>query len=355
MISKFMEQAATRDYSRSWQFPNTYPAMLQAPKAPTRTNGEISTKDNYIRCIKNEGPLWMPLYQWDANIVWPDAIEEHPVPEMDGYDWWGTEWKDAGGSMSVKPGTRVISDFAEWKNELIWPDLSLVDFKTDGEKLQASLDPNRVHIYESTEGLFERLHELIPFEEALVAFYDEPELLDEFFAGMVKYKNETFDKVFEFYGRVDGVNYHDDWGTQRSGFFSKEMFKAQIMPQTTRIVDYIKSKGRFVELHSCGNNMDYVPYMIEMGFDLWAPQQHINDYDHLYKTYNDKMAFAFIVPLNPGMNEAEVRACCRDFVERYGESRRVMAWIRGDLCPPAHINAAREEIFNHSLNLYKNK
>jgi len=185
-----------------------------------------------------------------------------------------------------------------------------------------------------------------------VSFYDEPELLEEFFAGMVDYKTATFDKVFEHYGRVDGVNYHDDWGTQRSGFFSTEMFREQIMPQTKRIVDYAKSKGRFVELHSCGNNMDYVPFMIEMGFDLWAPQQFINDYDLLYERYSDKMAFAFIVPLRKDMDEAEVRRTCRDFVLRYGGNRRIMAWIRGDLCPAEHLDAAREEIFLVSSEMY---
>ena len=356
MASEFMKQAAERDYSRSWQTPGTYPAILQAPKAPARTNGEISTAENYLRCIKNESPLWMPLYQWDASIIWPDAIEEHPVPEADGYDWWGTEWVTAGGSMSVRPGTRVISDFACWKEELEWPDLSVVDFETDGRKIAATLDPERIHIYESTEGLFERLHELLPFEDALMCFYDEPELLEEFFAGMVDYKNETFDKVFKYYGRVDGVTYHDDWGTQRSGFFSKDMFRRQIMPQTKRIVDHIKAAGKIAELHSCGNNMDYVPYMIEMGFDLWAPQQQINDYDLLYEQYNDKMAFAFMVPLHKEMNEAQVRSACREFVLRYGDSRRIMAWVRGDMCPTEFLSAARDEIFECSLEHYrKNK
>lgn len=58
----------------------------------------------------------------------------------------------------------------------------MVDFKTDGEKIQKMMDPDRVHIYECVEGDFERLHELIPFDESLMAFYEEPELLEEFFS-----------------------------------------------------------------------------------------------------------------------------------------------------------------------------
>ena len=48
---------------------------------------------------------------------------------------------ETAGGMITKPGTRVIQDFANWKNEVEWPDLSVVDFKTDGEKIQKMLDP----------------------------------------------------------------------------------------------------------------------------------------------------------------------------------------------------------------------
>lgn len=268
----------------------------------------------------------MPAYMTESNTVWPDAMEEHPVPEVDGYDWWGVYWtmvKDVGG-MITKPGTRTISDFANWKEELEWPDLSVVDFKTDGEKLQKMMDPDRVHIYECVEGIFERLHELIPFDESLMAFYEEPELLEEFFQKMADYKIESTQKVFEYYGRVDGVLYHDDWGTQRSGFFSNEMFRNQLMPATSRFLKFIKDQGKFIELHSCGKNIQYLPEMIEMGIDMWTPQAVINDPDYLYGNFGDKMTFAFWVNIDPKADEAEVRKIARDFVDHYGAKGRCM-------------------------------
>lgn len=115
----------------------------------------ISVRENYIRCVKGEEPYWMPAYFYESNTVWPDAMEEHPVPEVDGYDWWGVDWFMVEGinGMITRPGTRTISDFAKWKEELAWPDLSVVDFKADGEKLQKALDPDRPHIYECVEGV----------------------------------------------------------------------------------------------------------------------------------------------------------------------------------------------------------
>lgn len=222
---KFMQTAANRDYSKEWQAPGSFPWIFQRPKEPI-TGRPYSVRENYIRCVKGEQPYWMPAYMTESNTVWPDAMEEHPVPEVDGYDWWGVYWtmvKDVGG-MITKPGTRTISDFANWKEELEWPDLSVVDFKTDGEKLQKMMDPDRVHIYECVEGIFERLHELIPFDESLMAFYEEPELLEEFFQKMADYKIESTQKVFEYYGRVDGVLYHDDWEPREAAFSPMRCF-----------------------------------------------------------------------------------------------------------------------------------
>ena len=350
---RFMKQAAERDYSKSWQAPGTFPWMFQQPKEPI-TGRPYSVRENYIRCVKGEKPYWMPAYSYESNIVWPDAIEEHPVPEVDGYDWWGVYWTmvESAGGMITKPGTRTISDFANWKEELEWPDVSLVDFEADGKKIQKLLDPDRPHIYECVEGIFERLHEMIPFDESLMAFYEEPELLEEFFQKMADYKIETTKNVFQYYGRVDGVLYHDDWGTQRSGFFSNEMFREQLMPATTRYLKFVKDQGKFIELHSCGKNVQYVPEMLEMGIDMWTPQAVINDPDFLYETYGDKMSFAFFLNIDHDDDEQEIRKKIRDFVEHFGAKGRCMPWIMTDMSNPTQEVIARDELYHYSLEYY---
>lgn len=357
---RFMQRAATRDYSKSWQSPGSFPWMIQQPKDLIKDR-PYSVRENYIRCAKGEEPYWMPAYFDESNIIWPDAIEEHPVPEVDGYDWWGVYWTMVENiqGMITKPGTRTISDFAKWKEELEWPDLSVVDFKTDGEKIQKSLDPDRVHIYESVEGIYERLHEMIPFDESLLAFYEEPELLAEFFDKMADYKIETTKKIFQYYGRIDGVLYHDDWGTQRAGFFSNEMFRAQLMPYEKKYLDFVKGQGKFIELHSCGKNIQYVPEMLEMGIDMWNPQLYINDPDELHTNWGKKMTFVFPLELKKNWTEEEVRRATRDFVDHFGENGRVMAFIMTEnaLDPECakQKETALDELYHYSLEYYDKK
>ncbi len=352
-MGKFMDVAAKRDYSKEWQAPGSFPWIFQRPKEPIEQR-EISVRDNYIRCAKGQQPYWMPAYFYESNIVWPDAMEEHPVPEVDGYDWWGVYWMmvESAGGMITKPDTRTITDFAKWKEEVEWPDLSLVDFKTDGQKIQKMLDPERPHIYECVEGIFERLHEMIPFEESLMAFYEEPELLEEFFQKMADYKIESTEKVLKYYGRVDGVLYHDDWGTQRAGFFSNEMFREQIMPATKRFLDYLKNNVEFIELHSCGKNIQYVPMMLEMGIDMWTPQLFINEPDYLHATYGKEMTFTFPLMLDPSWQETEIREAVRGFVDHFGENGRVMCWIMTENFNAEQEAIARDELYHYSLAYY---
>ena len=349
-ISRFMERASTRDYSQTWTLPGTFPYMFQMPKPPIEGRAH-SVLENYVRCVRGEKPFWMPAYSFESNIVWPDTIEEHPVPEVDGYDWWGVHWVmvEAVGGMITKTGTRVISDFSKWKEEVPWPDISRVDFAADGAKLQKNLDPDRPHIYECTEGLFERLHEMMPFDETLTAFYTEPELLEEFFQKMADYKIETCGKIFQYYGRIDGVLYHDDWGTQRSGFFSNDMFREQLMPATGRFTKFVKDAGKFIELHSCGRNIQYIPEMIELGIDMWTPQDNCNSKDECFE-YNDKMTFAFPCDLTGCKDDGDVRARVDEFVEKYGRNGRWMASFRSGTRQQQAV--ARDELYTFSLNYY---
>ena len=351
----YMERAANRDYSKSWQIPGIFPRIFQKPK-PEIIGRPISVRENYLRCVKGEEPYWMPAYFYESNTVWPDALEEHPIPEVDGFDWWGVDWKmveDIQG-MITKPGTRVINDFENWENDVEWPDLSLVDFQADGEKIRKAYDPDRPHIYESVEGLTERLHEMMPFDEFLLTFYEEPEALERFLKKMADYKIECCRQVFDNYGRVDGVLYHDDWGTQRSGFFSNEMFRKQIMPQTERLFDYIRGEGKFIELHSCGKNIQYVPMMLEMGIDMWTPQDCINEPDMLNQKYGKEMTFTFALPLKSSDTEDEIRNKVRDFVDRYGENGRVMCWIKSEnpVTDSALEEIARDELYRYSKIYY---
>lgn len=333
------------------QRPGSFPYFIQK-KQEKITNRPISPKENMRRIFTGEKPMWMPLWLYETDYCWPDVVLEHPPYEQDGLDWFGTEWVwvEIAGGMMVKPGTRVLEDITRWKERLVFPDLDSIDWEADAQIQTSRYDEDRMHMFHLTEGLFERLHALIPVDEAIIAMVEEEECILELFDAIADYKIKLLSKVFEHYAPIDYIIYGDDWGTQRSGFFSNEMFKRMIYPSTKKIMQYVKSQGKFIELHSCGLNEQYVPFFKDMGIDLWTPQP-INNFEYLKNNFGAELSFCFnIAGLDkPGLTEQEARKIIRDFVDKYAEGGRTMARIT---CPPELKPACIDELYNYSLEFY---
>ena len=191
----------------------------------------------------------------------------------------------------------------------------------------------------------------MPMDEAMLALYEEPEQVHAFFAAMVPYKIKLMDIVFKHYAPIDYIIWGDDWGTQRAGFFSNEMFREFIMPYAKACWDWVHDTGRFVELHSCGLTQQYINEFVEMGLDAWTPQA-INDIDALTLNYAEKIAFT--VPVN-GIADAssgkEAREIIRKFVDKYAPRGKI---ISGSIMVKDEEirNAALEELYNYSSDFY---
>lgn len=317
------------------------------------TGRPVTAKENLKMVYDGKVPYWLPVWMHDFQWIWPDVIEEHPKYDADGKDWFGAEWvyvEEVGGSM-VKPGTRLLSEFLKWREELKFPDLDAVDWASDAAYQKEIYDPDRLHLFQTTEGLFERLHEIIPFEEALEALIEEPEEVEEFFKAVADYKIEVLSKIFEHYEPIDIVTYSDDWGTQRAGFFSLPMFQNLIKPQTRRIIEFIKSKGKYVELHSCGMCQQYVPDFIDMGINSWTPQE-CNDLEMLKKQFGDKITFNMPIQGldNPNITEEEARRLTREFVDKFAGRGNVLATV--GMCTPEIHRAVLDELYTYSSEHY---
>jgi len=335
----------------------TFPYFRQQPPQPLYPgNRPITARENLLRVFRGEKPCWIPVYFEDSQYCWPDVMEEHPMYEVDGYDWFGTQWVTEPMIMGQmpKPGTRVITDITKWQEQVKFPDLSAVDWEEDAKLQTSRYDPDRAHVLHVPEGIFERLHELMPMDETMLAMYEEPEHVHSFFKAMVPYKIELMDIIFKHYAPVEYVIWGDDWGTQRAGFFSNEMFREFIMPYTIECWDWVHKQGKFVELHSCGLTEQYIEEFVEMGVDAWTPQA-INDLDNLTKNYAEKIVFTVWLPeIAQAKSEKEARELIRKFVDKYAPRGKIVAGPIGH--EDTEIKrAALHELYNYSSEFYAKK
>ena len=95
------------------------------------------------------------------------------------------------------------------------------------------------------------------------------------------------------YVQPDGVFHHDDWGTQISTFLSPEMFAEFFLEPYKRVYKFWKenTKEGLVVHHADCYAATLVPYMIEMGIDIWQGPQTTNDLPALIEGYGDKITF----------------------------------------------------------------
>lgn len=294
-------------------------------------NTPVTPKENLMAAVEGKMPLWFPTasdfltvesrtnLDHVARAEIRDLGPVQPEEEKGGKDLFGVEWEYipvAGGSM-VKPGKPMLEDANDWPDIIKFPDVDKLDW--EGCKINAPLNESTRSLSVTFQnGIFERLISFMDFEMAILALIDEDQQdavhalfgkLADMYIAMIKKYREILD--------LDGVIFHDDWGSQRAPFFSIAVCREMIVPYIKRISDYCHANGMWFQQHCCGKNELLVPAMIEAGVDMWFPQP-MNDTDMLHEKYGDKMMF-YITPPAPSEDatDDEIEQLAKEFVAKF--------------------------------------
>jgi hypothetical protein len=277
---------------------------------PTKTlNYPIPMVDNCIATF--EGKPWWQMYQAtpDAQIFSPGIIpddiarafvieggafyqaEDHVIKK----DMFGVEWEyiaQVGGSM-VRPGVPMLENIEDWESVIKFPDVDSWDWAGSAKQNEGYLSANNFNQMWFHTGWFERLISWMEFENAVVAIFDEDSqpYVHAAFTKLTDLYLKIFEHVVESYPNVQAFFIHDDWGSQKAPFFSPDVAAEMIVPYMKRVTDFLHSKGKYCEIHSCGNNYKQVPNYIAAGWDAWAPQL-MNDSYKIYDDFGDKILIA---------------------------------------------------------------
>ncbi|MBO4548118.1 MAG: hypothetical protein J5758_02790, partial [Abditibacteriota bacterium] len=120
--------------------------------------------------------------------------------------------------------------------------------------------------------LFERHWSLRGMENTLTDYYFYPEEVHRLYGLLTDFYCEAITAAARK-TRLDGILFSDDIGHQTGSFFSEKIFDEFYRPYYTRICGCIHSLGMDAWLHSCGNIRNFIPGLIECGFDVLHPIQ----------------------------------------------------------------------------------
>lgn len=259
----------------------------------------LTKRQNLMETIKGGHP-----YRFVNQYEFMELIMELPMvkdaftqPGTERKNNWGITYEWPEGQLGQFPvhdkEHTVLKDITEWKKYVKAPTLefSNEDWAAAVAHAQA-VDRNEqfvTGVYFA--GLFEMCHNLMSMEDALMAFYEEPECMHQLIDYLTEYEL-GYAKAMINHIHPDALFHHDDWGSQKNSFISPEMFKEFFLPAYKKIYGYYKAHG--VELivhHSDSYAANLVPYMIEMGVDIWQGVMTSNNTPELIKNYGGKISF----------------------------------------------------------------
>ena len=237
----------------------------------------ISVRENFEAMFKGKNPLWMPMTSdsksFDPRID-PDNIARafvfdgegpYDVTKYGGPDMFGIEWvfvPVAGGSMENPDNPHPLEDANDWREVIKFPDVNAWDWERSAKANAEWFETNKDYVQTITflNGTgFERLVSFMGFENAATALIDDEqqeaviELCTEI---MEKVYFPYIDNVAKWYPSIDKISLHDDWGAQRAPFFSLAAAREVFVPIYKRFTDYVKSKGKIIELAMDLDNRD---------------------------------------------------------------------------------------------------
>jgi hypothetical protein len=336
------------------------PGMFGMPPSPIYSY-PCSMKEAVNALYRGE-PYWV-VFGKDAKMMTPavnpdniargfvfEAEQRAPttgrtVPDMFGVEW---EFVEAVGGAMVRPGKPFAEDANDLLRKVVWPEPDKWDWAGSAKANNGIFfkDENYNNIG-FLNGWFERLISMLDFEGALMALYDEDQkdAVNEFFTGLTDTYINILGHMIDAYPQLDGFSIHDDWGSQKETFFSPDLCAEMIVPHMRRVTDYVHSRGKNCEFHSCGQNLKQIPNMIAAGWDSWFPQ-NIVDSVKAYEMYGDKLLIGVDPGIKPdGKSDDELRAEARRFVDTFMQPGKPCFYgYVMDCC----TRAFRDELYEYS-------
>ena len=167
-----------------------------------------------------------------------------------------------------------------------------INFEAYRKAKKEAADAGRFFVW-SGGNVFECMHPVCGHENMLVGMALDPDWVAEMAMTYAKITVEMQEMLFEQEGYPDGIWYYEDMGYKGSPFMSPDMYRELIQPAHKYTIDYAKSKGLPVIMHSCGYIEPLLPGMIEAGIDCLQVIEVKAGMDllKLHKLYGDKISF----------------------------------------------------------------
>lgn len=226
--------------------------------------------NNHLFFIAAKG---FPREKWINDNVWQDHF--------------GVQWDR---SMDKGVGINISPLFTEDSfDSYVFPDPTDASlFSTFPEAIEKEKD--KFIIASVVMSYFERSWALYGFENVLMEMAVNEEFMFKLLGKILEYNLKLIDEYLKF--NIDCIHINDDYGQQSGLIMGPVLWRKFFKPGLKTMSERIKSKGKLVYLHSCGNISEIMPDLIEIGIDIINPlQPEVMDVFKLKEEFGAKITF----------------------------------------------------------------
>lgn len=211
-----------------------------------------------------------------------------------------------------------------------WPDPQDPRRWTDfGEKVEAA--GNSFVLMDIGFSLFERAWTMRGMVNLMIDMYQHPAFVAELLDYIVQFNLGLIEKGCTY--NIDGVRFGDDWGQQQGMLMGPVLWRRFIKPPLRQMYGAVKDAGLKVFIHSCGNIVEVLPDLIELGVDVFNPfQPEVMDVYQTKRHYGHQLTFwggVSTQQLLPYGTPEQVKAEARQLIREIGRDG-------GYIIAPAH-------------------
>ncbi|MCL2137370.1 MAG: hypothetical protein FWH40_07650 [Coriobacteriia bacterium] len=324
----------------------------------------LTPYENYMRMMRGEMPEYVPAMMdgggtmgmvWEYNKDWRPAMGTTTPGEI-WYDMFGvpyvSEWNANNGSLPA-PGQFILEDITKWRDVIKKPAiLENIDWEYCASVDLPKLDPQYLVSAGPSigNGYFQMLVAFMGFDNGLIACYEEPEEVKDLLT-FLKDLNVEMAKEYIHYYKPGMYGMGDDIAHDRAPFVSLDIFLDIFEPMWRATVAPYKEAGCLASHHNCGKLDEFIPYIVDMGFDAWNPAEPSNDLVAIKEKFLGRLAicggFANNGPVcYPETTEEEVRGFVKEALDLYspGGSYAFGGFIMGP--PNDPVTAVRQSWIN---------
>ena len=260
----------------------------------------LTAKENMRECIKGGKPDRIVNNYEGITLLFHPFLLASPLlkkgdpPIVNAWGVTNAFPENTPGSFPVHtPDKIVIKDIEHWRDYVHAPSLKFPDELWNVCKdMYAAVDGEKS--YKATfiaPGLFEQTHHLSEISNALTYYMMYEDEMKDLIKYLTDWELELAEGICSNL-HPDAIFHHDDWGSETNSFLRPSMFEDYFLEPYKQIYGYYKDHG--VELvfhHADSYAANLVPYMIEMGIDVWQGCMHSNNVPELVKQYGDRITF----------------------------------------------------------------